>query len=245
MKIMLVDDERSLCEAVEIMMERAGYEFVYCNTSTEAISLFEQERPDAVILDVMLPGINGFELCEAIRGKSVTVPILMLSAKCDIVDKRIGFKFGADDYLGKPFEKDELLLRIEALLRRRQTSQQSQIGDSSLWEEEVPTNFARTTANPDPTDEIIVDVERCEIIVRGTPVNLTAKEFLIVKLLASHPGKVFTKEDIIREVWGYDYASNAISIPTFVRHIREKIELDPSAPQLLQTVFGFGYRFRE
>lgn len=230
MKIMLVDDERSLCEVIGLMVRRAGYEFVFTHDGSCALVLFQREQPDIVILDVMLPGMNGFELCEEIREYSQTVPILMLSAKCDIVDKRVGFKSGADDYLGKPFEQEELLLRIEALLRRRMPDAKKSSSESSS------KGFIK------PVEDLVVDLERFEVIVRGQPVSLTAKEFQIVKLLAGHPGKVFTREDIIRGVWGEDYQANSISIPTFVRHIREKIELDPSDPQLLQTVFGFGYR---
>lgn len=230
MKIMLVDDERSLCEVIGLMVRRAGYEFVFTHDGSCALALFQREQPDIVILDVMLPGMNGFELCEEIREYSQTVPILMLSAKCDIVDKRVGFKSGADDYLGKPFEQEELLLRIEALLRRRMPDAKKSSSESSS------KGFIK------PVEDLVVDLERFEVIVRGQPVSLTAKEFQIVKLLAGHPGKVFTREDIIRGVWGEDYQANSISIPTFVRHIREKIELDPSDPQLLQTVFGFGYR---
>lgn len=230
MKIMLVDDERSLCEVIGLMVRRAGYEFVFTHDGSCALALFQREQPDIVILDVMLPGMNGFELCEEIREYSQTVPILMLSAKCDIVDKRVGFKSGTDDYLGKPFEQEELLLRIEALLRRRMPDAKKSSSESSS------KGFIK------PVEDLVVDLERFEVIVRGQPVSLTAKEFQIVKLLAGHPGKVFTREDIIRGVWGEDYQANSISIPTFVRHIREKIELDPSDPQLLQTVFGFGYR---
>lgn len=230
MKIMLVDDERSLCEVIGLMVRRAGYDFVSAHDGVGALELFQCELPDLVILDVMLPGMNGFELCEAIRNYSQTVPILMLSAKCDIVDKRVGFKSGADDYLGKPFEQEELLLRIEALLRRRMSNTKEGIAET------IPKGCIN------PVEDLVIDLERFEVIVRGQPVSLTAKEFQIVKLLAGHPGKVFTREDIIRGVWGEDYQANSISIPTFVRHIREKIELDPSDPQLLQTVFGFGYR---
>lgn len=240
MKVMLVDDEKSLCTALGLIIERAGYDFVCAGDGDEALRLFSHERPDLAVLDVMLPGIDGFELCERLRTASPSLPILMLSAKSDIVDKRVGFKAGADDYLAKPFDEEELLLRIEALLRRKGLER---TGTTSATPKEgmVSAGIGRTTGR-EPL-ELEVDPARREVIVRGEVVQLTPKEFRIVELLASHPGNVYTRDDIITCVWGDEYQKgNAISIPTYVRRIREKIELDPSEPVLLQTVFGFGYR---
>ena len=240
MKIMLVDDEKSLCTALGLIIERAGYDFVCAGDGDEALRLFSHERPDLAVLDVMLPGIDGFELCERLRTASPSLPILMLSAKSDIVDRRVGFKAGADDYLAKPFDEEELLLRIEALLRRKGLER---TGTTSATPKEgmVSAGIGRTTGR-EPL-ELEVDPARREVIVRGKVVQLTPKEFRIVELLASHPGNVYTRNDIITCVWGDEYQKgNAISIPTYVRRIREKIELDPSEPVLLQTVFGFGYR---
>lgn len=229
MKILLVDDEASLCEALGMILRRAGYEFVCAQDGRTGLAYFERETPDLVILDVMLPGLNGFDLCEELRARSSEVPILMLSAKSDIVDKRVGFKSGADDYLAKPFDEEELLLRIEVLLRR-----------SSLTRDRQDLRPASRGAS-----ELVIDPERFEVIVRGKPVAMTPKEYQILELLASRPGNVFTRDEIIRTVWGESYRDTSISIPSYVRRIREKIEKNPSDPVLLQTVFGFGYRLGE
>lgn len=228
MKIMLVDDEQSLCSALKIIITNAGYDFCSAADGLSALTIFGKENPDLLILDVMLPKLNGFEVCEEIRKANTSLPILMLSAKGDFVDKRIGFKAGADDYLTKPFEEEELLLRIEALLRRR-----------GQTEARLPEK--------DPTRKIVIgeltiDPMRYEVFVRGQLVTVTPKEYQILTLMAEHPGRVFTREDLITYVWGEKFEMGSISIPVYIRHIREKIEQDPSNPILLQTVWRFGYK---
>lgn len=167
------------------------------------------------------------EDCERIRVISPDVPVLMLTAKGDIVDKKIGFHAGADDYMVKPFNDEELLLRVEALLRRRGR------GESS-----APSAIGQVVTVGDMT----IDPRRCEVAVAGKAVALTPKEFQIVATMAESPGKVFTREDLIELVWGRDYDAGAISIPVYIRRIREKVEADPSNPVYVQTVWGFGYR---
>ena len=244
MKVMLVDDEKSLCAALELIIARAGYEFAFANDGTSALGLFNREHPDLAILDVMLPGMDGFALCEELRARSPELPILMLSAKSDIVDKRVGFKAGADDYLAKPFIEEELLLRIAALLRRRGVSTSAQQVDGEPEADSGANEQGALRAEAGlGRPAIEVHPDRCEVLVRRERVQLTPKEFRIVELLATHPGNVFTRDDIIRSVWGEEFQErSAISIPTYVRRIREKIELDPSEPVLLQTIFGFGYK---
>lgn len=228
MKIMLADDEQSLCDALEIILEDSGYEVCVACDGAQAIELFKSDRPDLVILDVMMPKFDGYEVCEAVRAINPDVPLLMLSAKGDIVDKKSGFKAGADDYLVKPFNDEELLLRVEALLRRR-----SRGGDPS-----EPRKLMQTVQIGD----LVIDPRRCEVTVGGRVISLTPKEFQILALMADHPGKVFTREDLIESIWGKEYEAGAISIPVYVRRIREKIEADPSSPKYLQTVWRFGYR---
>ncbi|BAE82115.1 response regulator transcription factor [Desulfitobacterium hafniense] len=228
MKIMLVDDEPSLCSALEIVITRAGYDFYCATDGIAALELFRSKKPDLAILDLMVPWLNGFEICEEIRRTDSHIPILILSAKGDIVDKKMGFRAGADDYLTKPFEEEELLLRIEALLRRRNKESGS-----------LPINGLSQKVE---IGELIIDPFRYEVTVRDRLVNLTPKEYQIIALMANHPGKVFTREDLIDCIWGKEFETGSISIPVYIRRIREKIEQDPSEPTLLKTVWRFGYK---
>ena len=229
MKILLADDEPSLCEALSIILRGAGYEVCAARDGAQAVAVFARERPDLAILDVMMPKLDGFDACESIREIDPDVPVLMLTAKGDIDDKRSGFRAGADDYVTKPFNDEELVLRVEALLRRRGR------GDAS------PGRSGLMRAGC--IGDLVIDPCRYEVSVNGRVINLTPKEFQILALMADHPGKVFTREDLIENIWGEEYErTGSISIPVYVRRIREKIEEDPSDPKYLQTVWRFGYR---
>ena len=229
MKIMLADDEESIRIVVEHIVTDDGYEFCYASDGAEAITVFEAEQPDLVILDVMMPKMNGFDVCFQLRENNSNVPILILSAKGDIVDKSVGFKAGADDYLVKPFSSQELSLRIEALLRRRHHP----IGVTSDAENKEWIKLG----------DLEVFFNRYEAKLRGKRVDLTPKEFKILAYMASHPGEVFTREQLLTYVWGDDYVGELTSIAVFIRKIREKIEDEPSKPKFLKTVWGIGYKF--
>lgn len=190
---------------------------------------FERERPDVVILDVMMPEVNGFELCRQLRERDARVPIIMLSAKSDIVDKGVGFAAGCDDYIAKPFNSQELAMRIEAQLRRARLAT---AGD------EVP----RRNRSVVRLGDMEVRLKRNEVLVHGRYVNLTPKEFQIIAFLANHAGEVFSAQDIMANVWGEAYRPDSASIAVFVRKIRSKIEDDPAKPRYLQTVWREGYR---
>lgn len=226
-KILLADDEDNLREAVGIILHRAGYQVCAAADGTQAVERFVRERPDLVILDVMMPWMDGYQACERIRELSPDTPVLMLTAKGDIVDKKIGFHAGADDYMVKPFNDEELLLRIEALLRRRGRGEGATL--SAVGQTVV-------------VGAMTIDPRRCEVAVDGRVVALTPKEFQIVATMAESPGKVFTREDLIELVWGREYDAASVSIPVYIRRIREKVEADPSNPLYVQTVWGFGYR---
>ena len=229
MKILLADDEPSLCEALSIILRDAGYEVRVARDGAQAVTMFARERPDLAILDVTMPKLDGFDACGSIREIDPDVPVLMLTAKGDIDDKRSGFRAGADDYVTKPFNDEELVLRVEALLRRRGR------GDAPHG----TGGLMRTVRIGD----LVIDPCRYEVTVRDRVINLTPKEFQILALMADHPGKVFTREDLIESIWGEEYErTGSISIPVYVRRIREKIEEDPSDPKYLQTVWRFGYR---
>lgn len=229
MKILIADDERDICEAVRKIVERAGHTCFAVLDGALAMEAFERERPDVVILDVMMPEVNGFELCRQLRERDARVPIIMLSAKRDIVDKGVGFAAGCDDYIAKPFNSQELAMRIEAQLRRARLAT---AGD------EVP----RRNRSVVRLGDMEVRLKRNEVLVHGRYVNLTPKEFQIIAFLANHAGEVFSAQDIMANVWGEAYRPDSASIAVFVRKIRSKIEDDPAKPRYLQTVWREGYR---
>lgn len=226
MKVMMVDDEPSMRLLVKTVVEEAGHECRLGAGGEEALELFERERPDVVVLDVMMPRVDGFEVCRRIRSVDADVPVLFLSAKGDIVDKKTGFGTGGDDYLVKPFNEEELLMRIEALLRR---ARRAASGEGGL---------ARFSRGPFTFDSV-----RHEVLKEGRPVLLTPKEFQLLYHLASHHGAVMGKDELVEAVWGEEYLDDAISIAAYVRKIREKIEDNPAKPRYLTTVWGVGYAF--
>jgi len=236
-KVMLVDDEESIKKVVEQILIKEGYKFCYAPNGEKALKMFREEKPSLIILDVMLPEIDGFQLCKIIRQES-SVPIIMLSAKGDIVDKSVGFNMGADDYVSKPFSPVELSLRIKALLRRANNFTKCQHQD------------CRQNANPVDKKEDIIRVKdleincmQYEVRVRGQKVELTPKEFELLCYMAHHPGKVFTREALFNKLWGEDYVGDTGTITVFVRKIREKIEENPARPKYILTVWGVGYKF--
>lgn len=202
-RVLIVDDDKSLRSALSIMLGNAGYATSEAKDGIEALKSFDDQHPDLVIMDIMLPRLNGIEACSVIRKMSPEVPLLFLSAKNTISDKAAGFHSGGDDYLTKPFSQKELLLRVEALLRRA-------------------SRTTRLSQTPIEIGKLSIDPHRREVKMEGSPVSLTPKEIDIVFLLACNAGRVYTREEIIAEVWGAEYVGTSISIPTYIRHIREK-----------------------
>lgn len=230
-KVMLIDDDPSLQLALRHLITDEGYTFFCAGDGRSGLALVEEERPDLVLLDVMMPGMNGYDVCAKLRTAGHRMPIVFLSAKGDIVDKSIGFKAGGDDYLVKPFDNSELLLRIEAHLRRHK-------GDLA---------FARATAqNGHATiGDLSISFGNYTVEKNGQALELTSKEFEILALLAANPGKVFTRQQIYEHIWGEGTMIDTNSITVFIRRIREKIEDNASQPQYLLTVWGVGYKFAE
>ena len=231
-KVMLIDDDESLQILIGQIAARDGHEYCCASNGTAGLEMLRAERPDFLILDVMLPDINGFEICELIRGEGEEVPILFLSSKGDIVDKSIGFKAGADDYLVKPFQPEELSLRVKAHLRRRAAT----VRDGSK------SSKGRGTYH---VGDLEIMPGKYEARLRGEPVAFSVREFELLELFASDPGSVFTREQIMRHLWGDAGAADPSSITVFVRKIREKIEDEPSRPRYLTTVWRVGYRLAE
>ena len=228
MKVMLVDDEPSFHVLVQSVCESAGHEFRGVGDSRQAIEVFKAYAPDVVLLDIMMPYLDGYQVCEGIRALDSEVAVVFLSAKGAVPDKREAFSRGADDYLVKPFDGEELLMRLEALQRRSQR--------------------AKAQAAPAPSETLKVgefefDSVRQTLALNGTSVQLTPKEFQILYTLALKPETVMSKEELIEAVWGKEYLDDAISIAVYVRKIREKIEQNPAKPRYLKMAWGMGYSF--
>lgn len=230
-KVMLIDDDKGVHVLMRRIIEDAGYRYCAAYDGESGLKMLASEHPDLLLLDVMMPGMNGFDVCTRIREQGRRIPIIFLSAKGDIVDKSIGFKAGGDDYVVKPFSPDELLLRIEAHLRRHKSD----------------LAFAKAVSREgsNKTGDLEIFFNRYEVRLRGEPVDLTAKEFEILALLASSPGQVFTRNQIYEHIWGRDSSVDENSITVFMRKIREKIEDNPSQPKYLLTVWRVGYKFAE
>lgn len=227
MKILLVDDEDSIRRLVENMLTSAGYEFAYADDGASALGAVERERPDLVIMDVMMPKIDGFAACREIRRRGITVPIIFLSAKGDIVDKGVGFQAGGDDYMVKPFDPRELLMHIEAQLRR---ANMAALGSSPASNETLRIG------------RFVVDAAQFRVTRDGERLALTPKEFKIFRTLATNPGIVLSKEQLVEAAWGKEFVGETSSITVFIKKLREKVEDDPSDPHIIQTVWGIGYR---
>ncbi|MCL2807907.1 MAG: response regulator transcription factor [Coriobacteriia bacterium] len=228
MKILLVDDEASIERLVSNLITNAGYEFAFANNGLDALEVVDDEKPDLIIMDVMMPKMDGFTTCRKLRDKGITVPIIFLSAKGDIVDKGVGFQAGGDDYMVKPFDPRELLMHIEAHLRRAQ--------------------IAQTSSTP-AADELIrvgpftLDTGQFKVTKGGEPIVLTLKEFRILYTLVSNPNVVLSKDQLVEAAWGKEYIGETSSITVFIKKLRSKIEDDPAEPRYIQTVWGIGYRF--
>ncbi|MDN5331623.1 MAG: two-component system, OmpR family, alkaline phosphatase synthesis response regulator PhoP [Tepidanaerobacteraceae bacterium] len=226
-KILVVDDEPFIVELVKFNLESAGFEVITASEGHQAMKLIEKEHPDLIILDIMLPGIDGMEICRALRIKRDTrdIPIILLTAKAGEIDKVLGLELGADDYITKPFSPRELVARVRAVLRRT---------DKEAKSEEI------IKAGP-----VVIDVERHEVFVNGEKKDFTPKEFELLKLLASNPGKVFSREYLLENVWGYDYLGDTRTVDVHIRHLRQKIEKNTEEPKYIKTVRGVGYKFNE
>jgi len=225
---LLVDDEEAIQKLLTYPMEKEGYEIVQARDGEEALEKFHQQLFDLIVLDIMLPGMSGIDVCRVIRAQS-TVPIIMLTAKSDEFDKVLGLEIGADDYITKPFSIREFRSRVKAQLRRAQMAGK-------------PPEVAREVVE---VDDLRIDFLKRNVFVRDQKVDLTYKEFELLKTLVSHPGRVFSREALLQLVWGDADFRDPRTVDVHIRHLREKIEPDPHDPEYVFTVRGAGYKFRD
>ena len=229
-KILIVEDEPTLQETLAYNLTRQGYEVITVSDGKSAIATALDRKPDLIVLDVLLPGLDGFEVCRIIR-QDMNTPILILTALDDEIDRVIGLEMGADDYISKPFSMREFLARVKAHLRRVRMLREDMTVESALANEIF--SFGNLT----------IDLTRRELLIDHRPVGLKPKEFDLLLFLARHPGQVLSRELILERVWGWEFGGGSRTVDVHIRWLREKIEADPTSPTRIITVRGVGYRF--
>ena len=225
-KILVVDDEKLIVKGIRFALEQDGYEVTCAYDGEEALQYAKETEFDVILLDLMLPKVPGLEVCQQIREFS-NVPIIMLTAKGEDIDKILGLEYGADDYMTKPFNVLVLKARIKAILRRAQKNESEKAAPKSI-----------------EIDGLKMDCESRRVFVDGREVNLTAKEFDVLELLAFNPNKVYSRENLLNMVWGYEYPGDVRTVDVHIRRLREKIEANPSEPRYVHTKWGVGYYFQ-
>lgn len=233
-KVLIVDDEQAIIDVLVYNLQKEGYETIEATDGMTAVNMALEEKPDLMLLDIMLPKLDGLSVCKRVKNH-LNIPILMLTAKDAEIDKIVGLELGADDYITKPFSVRELVARVKANLRKNEISN---IPKEVLQEaEEAETN----KDNIIKVNDLELDLDRFEIKVRGEVIDLTLREFEVLKFLAAQPGQVVTRETLLEKVWGYEYYGDIRTVDVTVRRIREKIEKDTSTPKILITKRGVGY----
>ena len=224
-KILIVDDDANIAELISLYLTKECYETMIVNDGEEALSVFKTFQPNLILLDLMLPGIDGYQVCREIRSKAST-PIIMLSAKGEVFDKVLGLELGADDYIIKPFDSKELVARVKAVLRRYQPARQ-----------EEPKSSAKIVEYPD----LVINQTNYSVLYQGHPVDMPPKELELLYFLASSPNQVFTRGQLLDHIWGYEYIGDTRTVDVHIKRLREKIKDHPSWS--LSTVWGIGYKF--
>ncbi len=223
--VLLVEDEESIRKFIKINLERSGFQVLEAGTGEEGLEIARQEDIDVVVLDIMLPGIDGFEVCKLLRKEFPDIGIIMLTAKSQDMDKIMGLEYGTDDYMVKPFNPMELVLRVKSLLRRLDTTEEEQyiVLDGPFKMDKYSRRFYKN----------------------GEDIELTPTEFAIIKLFIENPGKAFSRDEILNTIWGYDFVGDSKIVDVNIRRIRSKIENDSKNPEYIETVWGIGYRWRK
>jgi len=230
-KVLVVEDDLTLLETLEYNLDAEGYEVITAADGLTALEIAREEPPDLIVLDLMLPHLDGFEVCRILR-RETNVPILMLTARTDEVDRVVGLEVGADDYLTKPFSMRELLARVKALLRRVRLIREEMAGEQEL-----------SKADQLAFDDLVIDLDRREVVIGGKSLRLKPKEFDLLVFLARHPGMALSRDLLLERVWGWDYGGGSRTVDVHVRWLREKVETDPANPERIITVRGVGYCF--
>ncbi|MBQ6815055.1 MAG: response regulator transcription factor [Lachnospiraceae bacterium] len=224
-KVLVVDDEKLIVKGLKFSLEQDGMEVDCAYDGEEAVKYIEENQYDIILLDLMLPKMNGYEVCQHVRAFS-DVPIIMITAKGDDMDKILGLEYGADDYMTKPFNILEVKARIKAIIRRN-SKNRDKAAESKTIE----------------SGDLKMDLDGRRIFIKGTEVNLTVKEFDLLELLAMNPNKVYSRENLLNTVWGYEYPGDVRTVDVHIRRLREKIEENPGEPTFVQTKWGVGYYF--
>lgn len=226
MRVLVVDDEKLLVKGIKFNLENDGYQVATAYDGAQALSMVKEQKYDIIILDLMLPEVDGLEVCRKIRENS-NVPVIMLTAKSEGVDKLIGFEYGADDYVTKPFDILELKARIRAILRRAGSQPAADLQDDQI-----------------KVGDLLIDTAQRSVFKNGRATDLTAKEFDLLVMLARNPGRVFSREGLLSVVWGEDYPGDIRTVDVHVRRLREKLETDDANPEYILTKWGVGYYFK-
>jgi len=229
-KILVVEDDQTLLDVLKYNLVKEGYDVLTAADGVQALDVARSNKPELIVLDIMLPKLDGFEVCRILRGE-MTTPILMLTAKAEETDKVVGLELGADDYMTKPFSMRELLARVKAMLRRTDMMKVA----ASPAQETIPSSIK--------VGEIEVDLARHTVSRSGTLIDLSPKEFDLLGFLVKNKEQAFTRDQLLEKVWGYDYAGDTRTVDVHIRWLRQKIEVDPANPKHLLTVRGIGYKF--
>lgn len=228
-KILIVDDDENIAELISLYLAKECFDTMMVHDGMDAISAFDTYQPNLILLDLMLPGIDGYQVCREIRGKS-NVPIIMLSAKGEVFDKVLGLELGADDYIIKPFDSKELVARVRAVLRRYQTQ-------PAVQQTTMPQNQGKCVEYPG----IIINLTNYSVMVDGKNVEMPPKELELLYFLAASPNQVFTREQLLDQLWGYEYIGDTRTVDVHIKRLREKIKDHPTWK--ISTVWGIGYKF--
>ena len=229
-RILLVEDDPDIADLLSLHLGDEGYEVEVVDDGDEGLDRALKGDHDLVVLDIMLPGTDGFDICRRLRQETRATPILMVTAKTEEVDKVLGLELGADDYITKPFSIREVLARVKAIFRRIEVDQEAQ---REMGEERIAIG------------DLVIEPPKRRATVRGEAVDLTSKEYELLLLFARHPGRAYSRDELLDEVWGYQYSGYSHTVNTHINRLRNKIEPDPSEPQYVKTVWGVGYRFVE
>ncbi|OPX84112.1 MAG: Alkaline phosphatase synthesis transcriptional regulatory protein PhoP [Pelotomaculum sp. PtaB.Bin104] len=229
--ILVVDDEANILQLLKHILSKEGYQVISATNGRDAIRLAAEKEPDLIILDIMLPEMNGYDVLRALKANRqiALIPVIMLSALGEEVDKVVGLELGAEDYITKPFSPRELVARVKVRLRHKQT----------------PSAVAEVTKKEVKLKRLLISPEQFEVLLDGVRLELTQKEFELLYLLASNPGRVFTRDVLLEKIWGYYHDQRSRTVDVHIRHLRQKIEKDPSNPKYIESVRGVGYRFRD